>query len=88
MRSQLLAGGVLIVLMGVTFFILEIPLVFFWSIPFIIGGGLMALAAPFLPESSGPVQPPEGYRFCVFCSTPVLLAQAECDHCGGTQPRE
>jgi hypothetical protein len=87
-RSQLLTGGVLIVLMGVAFYVLELPLVYFWSFPFIIGGGLMALAAPFLPESEGPVKPPEGFKFCVFCSTPIPIAAEKCDHCSGTQPKE
>ena len=88
MRSQLFAAGVMIALMGAGFYLLEIPLVFFWSFPFVIGGGLMALVAPFIPESQGPVDPPEGTRFCVFCSEPVSLNADRCPKCDGVQPKE
>jgi hypothetical protein len=85
MRSQLLVAGILVALMGAAFYLLQIPLVFFWSVPFVIGGGLMAVASAFLPESEGPVKPPEGYRFCPYCSTPVLLGEKRCQYCGGIQ---
>ncbi len=88
MRSQLLVGGVVIMGMGGAFYLLELPLVYFWSFPFLIGGALMTLASPFLGEREGPVEPPEGHRFCVFCSYPVPLTQSVCGHCGGRQPPE
>lgn len=87
MRSQLLVAGVMIMLLGVAFYVLQIPLVYFWSVPFVVGGGLMAVASPFLKESLGPVQAPEGYRFCVFCGTPVKLQDERCAHCSGVQPK-
>jgi hypothetical protein len=87
MRSQLLVAGVLVMLLGVVFYILQIPLVYFWSVPFVAGGGLMAAASPFLKESQGPVEPPEGYRFCIFCGTPVKLEDVRCAHCNGVQPK-
>jgi len=87
MRPQLLAGGLLVVAMGAGFYILEIPIVDVWSLPFLAGGALMMVASFFLPESPGPLQPPEGFRFCVFCSTPVPLASDRCPHCNGLQPK-
>ena len=88
MRPQLFIGGLLIALMGVGFYALPLPLVYFWSIPFGIGGGIMMLASLFLPESGGPVKPPEGFSFCAYCSAPVPLAAERCPHCNGMQPRE
>ena len=72
--------------LGGIFYITALPLVFFWSLPFLVGGMFMILASPLLKESEGPVQPPEGYRFCVFCTSPVLLEANRCEHCGGLQP--
>jgi len=48
----------------------------------------MMIASLFLPETEGPVKPPEGFRFCVFCSTPVPVTAERCPHCNGVQPRE
>lgn len=88
MRPQLMAGGLLVALMGAGFYALQIPFVYFWSLPFGIGGAIMIIASLFLPESTGPPMPPEGFRFCVFCSTPVPLSSERCPHCNGVQPRE
>lgn len=88
MRPQLLVGGLFVTLTGVAFYVLALPFVFFWSVLFVIVGGLMALASFFLAEGPGPVKPPVGYRFCVFCSTPVPLTSDRCPHCNGLQPRE
>jgi len=87
MRSQLLVAGTIVALTGVAFYALEVPLVYFWSLPFVIGGALMAIASAFLPERAGRIDPPEGYMFCVFCSTPVPLASDRCPQCNGLQPR-
>jgi hypothetical protein len=86
-RSQLLVAGLVIMAMGALFYALQLPLIYFWSIPFLIGGGIMAAASPFLSEWHGPVQPPEGYRFCIFCSIPVELDEARCPRCNGVQPK-
>ncbi len=88
MRPQLLVGGLLVALMGAGFYALQIPLVYFWSIPFVAGGAIMIVASFFLSESPGPPTPPEGFRFCVFCSTPVPLASDRCPQCDGLQPKE
>ena len=87
MRSQLFVAGVLILAMGAAFYALQIPVVYLWSIPFMAGGGLMAAASLFLEESQGPVLPPEGYRFCLFCGTPVKMGVDRCPHCNGLQPK-
>jgi hypothetical protein len=73
--------------MGAGFYVLALPFIYFWSVPFLIGGGVMMVASFFLRESPGPMSPPEGYRFCVFCSTPVPMASERCPHCNGLQPR-
>jgi hypothetical protein len=86
LRPQLFGAGALVMILAAVLYVLEIPLVFFWSIPFAIGGAVMAVLSFFLPESSGPVEPPEGYRFCPFCSSPVKLDAKRCDHCNGVQP--
>jgi len=86
MRSQLLVAGAFAVVLGVLFYVLELPVVFAWSFPLIVGGALLMLLSPFLKESEGPLTPPEGYHFCVFCSTLVALGAERCGHCGGRQP--
>ncbi len=88
MRSQLLVSGILVMLMGAAFYLLQIPLVYYWSVVFVGGGALMALASPFVSESQGPVQAPEGYRFCRFCSAPVPLRADRCPLCNGIQAPE
>ncbi len=75
-------------LLGVFLYVTAFPLVFAWSFPFIVGGGIMALISLFVPESEGPVQPPEGSKFCVFCSTPMPVSAERCTHCNGLQPKE
>ncbi len=87
MRPQLLGGGLLVAAMGAGFYLLELPLAYFWSLPFVIGGAIMAIASFFMPESPGPVQPPEGFSFCPFCTTPVAIGAERCPHCNGLQRR-
>ena len=88
MRPQLFIGGLLVALTGAGFYVLALPFVYFWSVPFGVGGALMMIASLFLPETEGPVKPSEGFRFCVFCSTPVPVTAERCPHCNGVQPRE
>lgn len=87
MRPQLLTGGLLVALMGLGFYVLALPFAFFWSIPFGVAGVIMIVAGFFLPETEGPVRPPEGFRFCPYCSTPVSLSSERCPYCDGVQPR-
>lgn len=88
MRPQLLAGGLLVAATGAGFYALQLPFVYFWSVPFLIGGGVMALVSLFLVETTGRIEPPEGFRFCPFCSTPVPLGADRCPHCNGAQRSE
>ena len=88
MRSQLLVGGLLVAGMGLVFIVTQLPLIYFWGYPFAVGGAVMALAAPLLPEREGPVQPPDGFRFCVYCSKLVPDGEPTCEYCGGRQPAE
>lgn len=74
--------------MGAGFYALGLPFVYFWSVPFVIGGGIMMVASLLLPESEGPVLPPEGCRFCAYCSTPVPTGSGRCPNCNGVQPKE
>ena len=73
-------------LMGGVFIALQ--LFSLWGIPFLAGGAIMMIASFFLPESEGPVQPPQGFRFCPYCATPVALGAERCQHCNGLQPKE
>ncbi len=88
MRPQLLVGGLLVAATGGGFYVLQLPFVYFWSIPFAIGGAIMMGASFFMSESPGPIQPHEGFRFCPFCSTEVAIGAERCPHCNGLQPRE
>lgn len=86
MRPQLFAGGILTILLGaliyLTGFFSDIGVVF------VGGGAVMGVASFFLDEGGLPIQPPEGYRFCIFCSAPVPLADSRCSKCNGLQPKE
>ena len=88
MRPQLVAGGLLVAAMGAGFYALGLPFVYFWSVPFLIAGALMAVVGMFASESPVPIRPPEGFRFCPFCSTPVPIGADRCPHCNGVQRRE
>ena len=88
MRPQLLVGGLLVALMGAAFYVLEIPLVYFWSLPFALGGGVMMAASFFMEETQGPLRPPEGSKFCAFCTNLMPVGSNRCQVCNGLQPRE
>ena len=85
MRPQLLVSGILVMLLGAMFYLLQIPLVYYWSLPFLAGGALMAAASLFVSESPGPLRPPEGYVFCRFCSGLVPVKAERCPTCNGLQ---
>jgi hypothetical protein len=88
MRSQLLVSGLLVMLLGAVFYVLQIPLAFSWSLVFVLGGGIMAIASFVVQEGAGPVQPPEGYHFCRFCSALVQSGAGRCPQCNGLQATE
>jgi hypothetical protein len=88
MRPPLFGAGLLVMATGAGFYVLVLPIVSVWGVPMVIGGAVMSGAGLLLPEGRGPVQPPEGFRFCVFCTTPVPIASERCPHCNGLQPKE
>lgn len=88
MRPQLFTSGLLVILLGVGFYILRIPIAYSWSIVFVAGGALMAIASFFVSEGTGPIQAPKGYRFCRYCSAAVPLQAERCPQCNGLQSRE
>jgi len=84
MRPQLFWGGLIVLAAGAGFYaILFLDI----GIPLAVGGALMLTASFFLSERSGTILPPPGFRFCVFCSTPVPIDSDRCPHCNGLQPR-
>jgi hypothetical protein len=83
MRSQLVIAGLFTLGIGG---VLYITLGFYVSYFLAIGGVVMVVVSFFLEESEGPVRPPEGSVYCVFCSTLVNKSAERCDHCGGLQP--
>jgi hypothetical protein len=72
--------------MGLLFYILELPFVFEWSIPFMLAGLVFLLIGALAKETTTHIEPPPGYNFCVFCGTAILIGTKKCDRCGGTQP--
>jgi hypothetical protein len=85
MRPQLFWGGLLVLLAGAGLWLI---LLLDIGIPLAIGGAIMLIASFLLPPGPGPVTPSPGFRFCVFCSTPVPLGSDRCPHCNGVQPKE
>ena len=92
MRPQLFAGGLVLVLLGAVFYgvslFLGFLLFYAWSLTLAACGGLMCVASLFASKSQGPVRPPEGFRFCVYCSNPVPITSEKCPQCNGMQPKE
>jgi hypothetical protein len=96
MRSSLVVAGLLTFGLGVVIWIVELPFAALGdlafpalnspSAPFLVGGVLMIVVGSLIKESTSKIEPPEGYRFCPFCSTPVLIGEKRCDYCGGLQP--
>jgi len=82
-RSSLVVSGGVIVLTGVVLFVALDGTA--WLA--LIAGGSAAMVAGFVvAESTERVEPPSGYRFCVFCSTLVADGAERCGHCNGLQP--
>jgi len=88
MRTQLLAAGFFVALTGGIFYAFPLPLTFAWSLTLVVGGGVMCIASLFMSESPGPVKPPIGFRFCVFCSSLVPTSTERCPQCNGIQPQD
>ena len=86
MRSSLVVAGIFTAGLGVLFYVLEIPFVFSWSLPFMLGGIVFVAAGAIIADTSGSVDPPPGHVFCVFCEAPILVGTKKCERCNGTQP--
>ena len=86
MRPSLVITGLFTIGLGLLLYLLELPFVYLWSFPFMVGGVAFMVVGAVVKESSGHVEPPAGYNFCVFCHTPVLVGAKRCDHCSGLQP--
>jgi hypothetical protein len=84
MRPQLFWGGAIVFLSGAGIYLV---LLLDIAVPLAVGGAIMIIASFFLPEKSVSIAPPDGFTFCVFCSTPVPLNSDRCPHCNGLQPR-
>jgi len=89
MRSSLVVGGVMIIIIGAVLFVTldgEAWLA-------LIAGGFVALAVGLMVgEVTERVEAPPGQHFCPFCSTLVAEKDERCSHCNGlqdwaTQPR-
>ncbi|MDA4125244.1 MAG: hypothetical protein OK438_07355 [Thaumarchaeota archaeon] len=87
MRPPLLGSGLLVMATGAAFYFLELPIFSVWGFPMVVGGGIMSAVAFWLPEGRGQVRPPDGYRFCVFCTSLVPIGGVRCSHCNGIQPQ-
>jgi hypothetical protein len=84
MRPQLFAGGLFALVTGGIFYF---TLFLYISVPLAVGGALMMAASFFLSEGPGPIAPPPGFKFCIYCATPVTLDSNRCPHCNGLQPK-
>jgi hypothetical protein len=83
MRSSLVVSGGIIALTGVALYVALAGGA--WLV--MIAGGMVVVVSGFLlKEVTDRVEPPDGYRFCLFCSTPVVIGAERCGHCNGLQP--
>ena len=83
MRSSLVVSGGIIGLTGLVLFVALSGLA--WLA--LIAGGTVVLVSGFLLQDvDNRIVPPLGYRFCQFCSTPVMEGEERCGHCNGLQP--
>jgi hypothetical protein len=83
MRPSMIVAGLLLALTGAGLYVGlggEAWLVF------VAGGVVVVLLGYSLAEVTERVEPPPGYRFCPFCTNPVMEGQERCDQCNGLQP--
>ncbi len=83
MRSSLVVSGGIITLTGI---VLYVALAGEAWLALIAGGVVVMVSGMVLEEVTDRIEPPPGYQFCLFCSTPVLKGAERCDHCNGLQP--
>ena len=68
---------------GMTVTLPSVPLAF--SVPFVAAGLGMMAASPFLKPSDLPVRPPDGHKFCPYCSSTIPADAVRCPKCDGVQ---
>ena len=83
MRSSLVVSGGIITLTGVALFV---ALGGDAWLALIAGGFAVTVSGFLLVEVSDRVEPAKGYRYCLFCSAPVMIGAERCGHCNGLQP--
>ncbi len=59
-----------------------------WGFISVAAGVLLIVIGIFAKERSGPIEPPPGEKFCVFCSNTMPVGASKCPYCNGLQPRE
>jgi hypothetical protein len=85
-RSSLVITGIFTAGLGLLFYVLELPFVFNWSFPFMVGGLIFVIVGAIVHETPGYIEPPPGYMYCVFCNTSILIGTKRCERCDGVQP--
>lgn len=83
MRPSMMVAGLLLALTGAG---LYVGLGGDAWLVFVASGAVIMVLGYSLAEVADRVEPPPGYRFCPFCSTPVMEGQKRCDQCNGLQP--
>ncbi len=82
MRSSLVVSGGILVLTGIVLFVALSGEA--W-LALIAGGAVVLVSGFFLKEVTDRIEPPQGYHFCMFCSTLVTDGAERCSHCNGLQ---
>jgi len=59
-----------------------------WGVVTILAGLALTGIGFFAKERNGPVEPPPGQKFCVFCSVMMPQEAPRCPQCNGLQPKE
>jgi hypothetical protein len=82
MRSSLVVSGGILTLTGIVLFVALSGEA--W-LALMAGGAVVIVAGFVLEEVTERIEPPPGYHFCLFCSTPVMEGAERCSHCNGLQ---
>jgi hypothetical protein len=59
-----------------------------WGILTVAAGIVLAAVGVVAKERTGPIEPPPGYRFCVFCTATMPIDALRCPVCNGVQPTD
>jgi len=83
MRPSMMVAGLLLTLTGGG---LYLALGGYAWLAFAGIGAAVIVVGYFVAEVTEKVEPPAGYRFCPFCTSPVMEGQERCSECNGLQP--